>query len=183
MLASRVNGRHDIQLYSFHGSNLSDRFQQITIEIVQSHISRVASGVPQGSVLGAILFILFINGLDIVLSDKASFKLFADDLKICSTFNIPSSPNNLQRSLDLVVLLLKNWQLPINLSKTQLLHLGTSINVHNYLINCNTILPADKVLDLGIITDNDLNYFSHITSTVSKARSRTFIIFRSFFLE
>ena len=75
----------------------------------------------------------------------------------------------------------ESWQLPVNISKTQLLHLGTSINVHTYLINGITILPADKVLDLGIITDNDINYSSHISSIISQARSRTGIIFRNFF--
>ena len=60
-------------------------------------------------------------------------------------------------------------------------HLGASINVHTYLINGITILPADKVLDLGIITDNDLSYSSHISSIISKARSGTGIIFRSLF--
>ena len=113
--------------------------------------------------------------------DKVSFKFFADDLKTYSTFNISSSYNNLQHALDLLVLWSESWQLSINLSKTQLLHLGTSFNVHTYLINGITILPADKVLDLGIITDSDLSYSSHISSIIFKARSRTGIIFRSFF--
>ena len=75
----------------------------------------------------------------------------------------------------------ESLQLQINLSKTQLLHHVASINVHSYFINCINILPVDKVLDLGIIMDNDLNYSSHIASIISKARSRTGIIFRSFF--
>ena len=57
-----------------------------------------------GSVVDLIPFILVINYLDYVLSDKASFKLFADDLKIYSTVNIPLSHNNLQHALDLLVL-------------------------------------------------------------------------------
>ena len=62
------------------------------------------------------------------------------------------------------------------------MHLGTLINVHTYLINDITILPANKVLDLGIITDSDLSYSSHISSIISKAHSRTGIIIRSIFL-
>ena len=64
----------------------------------------------------------------------------------------------------------------------QLLHFDVSIKVHTYLINGINILPADKVVHLGIIMDNDLNYSCHISSIISKARSRTGIIFRSFFL-
>ena len=80
------------------------------------------------------------------------------------------------------MLLSESWQLPVNLYKTQLLHLGTSINVHTYLVNGTTIKPVDKVLDLGIIKDNDLNYSSHISSMISKTRSRTGLIVWSFFL-
>ena len=75
----------------------------------------------------------------------------------------------------------ESWQLPINLVKDQLLPVGTFINVHTYHINGITILSADKVLDLGIITDNDLSYSSHISSLISKARSSTGIILKSFF--
>ena len=104
----------------------------------------------------------------------------ADDLKIYSTFNIPSSHNNPQHALDLLVVWSESWQFRINLSKTQLLHLGTSTNVHTFF-NGITILPADKVLNLDIITDNGLSYSSHISSIISKARSRTGILFGSFF--
>ena len=103
------------------------------------------------------------------------------NLEIYLTCNIPSFHNNLQHALDLLMLLSKIWQLPINISKTQLLHLGTFTNVNIYLINGINILPADKVLDIGIITDKNLNYSSHISSIISKARSRTGLTLKSFF--
>ena len=91
------------------------------------------------------------------------------------------SHNNLQHALDLIVLWTESWQLSISRSKTQLLHLGTSIHIHTYLINGIIILPVNKLLDLGIVTDSDLRYSSNILSIISKPRSRTGIIFRSFF--
>ena len=113
-------------LISWITAFLTDRSQQVRIENVISHMSKVTSGVPQGSVLGPILFIIYVNDLEDVLSNKATFKLFADDLKLYSSFNIPSSYVNLQHALDLLVLWSTSWQLPINQSKTQLLHLGPS---------------------------------------------------------
>ena len=65
-----------------------------------------------------------------------------------SNFNISSSQNNLQHALDLLVLWSEIRQLPINLSKTQLLHLATLINVPTNLMSGITIKPADKILDL-----------------------------------
>ena len=142
-------------------------------------MSNVISGVPQGSVLDPIVFIIYANDLKDVLSNKATFKLFADDLKLYSSFNIPSFYVNLQLALDLLVLWSTSWQLPINQSKTQLLHLGLSQNVHSYHIDGNNIMSTNKVLDLGVTTDSDLRYASHISSIVSKARSRSSIIFRN----
>ena len=108
----------------------------------------------------ALFCILLINDLEYVVSDKESFKFFADDLKVYSIFNIPSYHNNLHHSLDLIVLWSESLQFPIHLSKTQLIQLGMSNNVHNYLINSITSLPADNVLGLCIITDSDLSHSS-----------------------
>ena len=94
---------------------LTERSQQIRIENV---MSKVISGVLQGSVLGPILFMIYVNDLEDVLFNNATFMLFADDLKLYSSFNIPSSYVNLQHALDLLVLWSTSWQLPINQSKT-----------------------------------------------------------------
>ena len=108
-----------------------------------------------------------------MFSNKATFKLFPDDLKLYSSFNIPSSYVNLQHALDLLVLWSTSWQLPINQSKTELLHIGPSQNVHSYYIDGYNIMSTDKVLDLGAMTDSNLSYASHISSIVSKGRSRS----------
>ena len=131
---------------------LTDRSQQVKIENVVSHISKVISGV-----LGPILFIIYVNDLEDVLSNKATFKLFADELKLYSSFDIPSSYVNLPHALDLLVLWSTSWQLSINQSITQLLHLGPSQNVYFYHIYGNNIMSTNKVLDLGVMTDSDLS--------------------------
>ena len=111
-------------------------------------MSKVFSGVLQGSVLGPILLIIYVNDREDVLSNTATFKLIADDLKLYTSSNISSSYINLHHALDPLVLWSTSWQLPINQSKTQLLHLGPSQNVHSYHIYGNKIMSTDKILDV-----------------------------------
>ena len=91
-------------------------------------MSKVISGVPQGSVLAPIPFIIHVNDLKDVLSNQLTFKLFADDQKLYSSLDIPSFYVNLQNALNLLVLWSTSWQLPINQSKTQLLHVGAFLS-------------------------------------------------------
>ena len=65
---------------------------------------RVLSGVPQGSVLGPVLFILFVNDITECMAENVSVELFADDAKIYTVITDgKTSSNQLQHSLDLVV--------------------------------------------------------------------------------
>ena len=81
--------------------------------------SDVISGVPQGSVLGPILFLIFINDLpDVSVLDV---KMFADDTKV---FDYGESKGNLQVSLDNMFEWSRAWQLPFNSKKCKIMHLG-----------------------------------------------------------
>ena len=82
-LISKVTA-HDIggQMRAWIKAWLNDRKQRVVINGQSSGWKQVLSGVPQGSVLGPVLFLLFINDLDSVASDKQSIKKFADDTKV-----------------------------------------------------------------------------------------------------
>ena len=90
------------QLLGWLTDFLADRKQRVVVNGTRSSTARVASGVPQGSVLGPLLFLLFINDLPKGISNF--IKMFADDTKLFST---PRSvdDDSLQRDLDL----LKDW--------------------------------------------------------------------------
>ena len=129
---------------------LSNRSQAVIIDHILSPVSPVISGVPQGSVLGPILFILFINDLETLLNGKAEFKLFADDLKIYSSFSNPTAHTTIQDSLILINSWSSTWQLPINHSKSQVLHLGNAATFSPYQLG-DEITPAITSLYLSAL--------------------------------
>ena len=83
--------------------------------------SQVIRGVPQGSVLGPMLFILFINDISNITVNGVITKLYADDLKIYTSLISTNDSNNLQDVLSNLLMWSKTWQLEVNVSKS---HVG-----------------------------------------------------------
>jgi hypothetical protein len=80
--------------------NCNNRTQCVVLENCFSTVTDVKSGVVQGSVLGPILFLIFINDVTSVCSNDVKIKLFADDVKLYSIINIANCNIGLQQSLD-----------------------------------------------------------------------------------
>ena len=93
----------------------------------------ILSGIPQGSVLGPILFVLFINDLpDVVTS---TVKIFAVDTKLFQAVRSTSDSAQLQQDLYNLVERSQKWQLGFNESKCKVIHLGTANTHHQYEMN------------------------------------------------
>ena len=99
-------------------NNLSGRTQQSRIEISLSTSSQVTSGVPQGSVLGLLLFLIFIEGLirRLVVVDNVSEFVYANDIKLLSC-----NLSKLQTALNIVENWSANWQLRIQPTKSEVI--------------------------------------------------------------
>ena len=133
---------------------------------------------PQGSVLGPLLFILYINDLPDDLTSKC--KLFADDTKIYSCSN-----DNVMLQNDVLALFewSRVWQLNFNVSKCKTLHIGRTNPCHNYYTDSQklttlTVTTSEK--DLGVMFDQHLSFDLHIHECVNRANRMMGIIFRSF---
>ena len=154
--------------------------QRVAVNSCMSSFKNVLSGVPQGSVLGPLLFILYINDLPDMLN--CSCKLFADDTKLYAS---PEQHQLLQDDITSLFEWSSKWQLAFNASKCKVLHIG-KLNPHNnYFINGedNDVIPltnVDSERDLGVIFYSILSFDLHINDCIGRANRMMGIIFRSF---
>lgn len=144
------------------------------------------SGVPQGSILGPVLFNLYIN--DLPNNIRCKSVLYADDLKIMTSVNkqdpLPQC-TALQYDINSLVHWCSKYKLTFNLDKCKCVTYSTSDNNHvvprNYHIDLHTIVNTNEQLDLGITFDSRLTFNKHISNVVSKANRMLFIISRAFY--
>ena len=164
---------------------LTDRHQKVRVNEQCSGWQTVKSGVPQGSVLGPILFLVFINDLPDAIKNKL-IKLFADDAKL---YNVSTSLEDcvqLQQNLDSLIKWSSEWSLRVNPEKCKVLHLSKGNPDRNYqyhmqVEDTETYLeevPYQK--DLGIFMDSRLSFETHITKSVSKANRMLGLVRRNF---
>ena len=137
---------------------------------------------PQGSVLGPILFILYVDDIGSICSANVSHKLFADDLKLYSTINSDLDRMSLQAALTRLQQWCNDWQLTINITKCHVLHIGrnTHKSSYQYSLGGHPICEADVITDLGVIVDPILKYEAHINKLVGKGYSRVGLLYKGF---
>jgi hypothetical protein len=141
---------------------LTNRKQRVIINGAYSEWKPVTSGVPQGSVLGPLLFIIFINDLDCDLVSKLA-KL-ADDTKLGGLANL-STAKTIQEDLDKIVKWSETWQMQFNISKCSVMHIGNKNPRLEYKMNDKIIKTEKVVKDLGVYISDDLKSTRHCIET------------------
>ena len=160
-------------------SFLSNRKQRVNINGTYSNWKNVDSGVPQGSVLGPVLFILFINDVPNILKSCAC-SIFADDTKLKSTANTVDEADKMQEDLNEMFQWCKEWKLEFNAKKCHVLHFGRKNVNHLYHINGTLISPVEYEKDLGVVITKDLKSENHISQCVKTANKILGMIKRTF---
>jgi len=158
-------------------SFLKGRKQRVTINGFKS-TTDVVSGVPQGSVLGPIFFLIYINDLPCMLFNP--YLLFADDIKIYNHNKSEDDVCKLQQDIFKLEKWSEMWQMPFNFSKCKSLHMGRTDPNHVYsMVGCN-IEQTNEERDLGVLINNQLKFHNHLSTAISKARRLLGLISKSF---
>ena len=157
------------KVLSWIGDFLRDRKQRVKVRGAVSDLGPVTSGVPQGSVLGPLLFLIYINDLPGGIS--SIMNMFADDGKLLKKIVNLDSCKELQDDLNKLQEWSNKWLMNFNTSKCKVMHMGKSKfrPKYEYTLNGKILQVSDKERDLGVNITPDLSPDQHITSICKSA--------------
>ncbi len=159
-----------------------ERKQRVMVNGNPSSWAEVISGVPQGSVLGPVLFVIFINDMPTNVSSFLS--LFADDAKLYAKSTTPEQQSIIQDDLEKLQSWSDTWQLHFNKAKCKALYIGKDNRKESYYMQSNDnpvkLDESEAEKDLGVIVDNALNFSTHISEAIKKANTKLGMIKRTF---
>ena len=168
-------------LLSWTRSFLIGRSQKVLVDGKASSPTPVLSGVPQGTVLGPLFFLIYINDITKGLSAGTFIRLFADDSLLYRTIRTPKDSEILQKDLNTLQVWEKTWKMEFHPGKCQLLQITNKIrpSIFNYKIHNQIISKTDAAKYLGVIIDSKLSWKQQITDTVKKCNKTMSFIMRN----
>ena len=161
---------------------MSNRYQQTVVGDDTSGKKEVKSGVPQGSILGPLLFLLYINDLPTVIDDPSTcIALYADDAKVYKAINSEEDSILLQEQLDLILAWSIIWKLKFNIQKSKTMMITRRITPvrYNYSMGNQNLERVHSFTDLGVIIQDNMLWELQINSMVKKANRNLWFIKRT----
>ena len=179
-----------LELYGFaretllwFNTYLTHRQQQVTVNNFKSEFEPVSCGVPQGSILGPLLFLLFINDLPLFTANVYT-DVYADDTTL---YDIQSSQQKIEQSLQIALNQLRIWcknnGMLLNAAKTKVMlvttnqkrqRLNTASLKLDYMDESLQMVSCDKIL--GVFVDNNLMWSDHIKHITKKISSNIWLL-------
>ena len=173
---------HELEWFQ---SYLTNRTQQCSINNMTSRPGEITLGVPQGSILGPLLFCIYINDLPQFLPNSANCNLFADDTKLSISAQTQQLLNEeTQTTLNTANKWFRNNKLSLNISKTVIIKYNNN-NTDDIIfngqkitqINSNNISPDTKSFKfLGFLIDQNLDFQTHTNQIIKKLNSAIYMI-------
>ena len=145
---------------------LTDRRQRVVVDGEVSSWKSVLSGVPQGSVLGPILFLVYINDLEEGVT--GNILKFADDTKLFTKTKEIGDKQNLQDDIDKLVKWSEKWQMLFNFGKCKCLHIGPGNASMNYEMGGTILSKTVKEKDLGVTMNANMKVSEQCRIAASK---------------
>ena len=157
---------------------LGNRTQQVLVQGEESSWKPVTSGIPQGSVLGPLLFVIFINDLPDCVTSEAY--LFADDTKIFQVIANEEDKGELQKVLNWLDTWSKDWLLKFHPQKCKFMTIGKDEKNTNYTLKDQKLQKVMEEKDIGVTIDGKLEFESNISEKINKANKMFGLLRRSF---
>ena len=145
---------------------LTGRQQRVTIRGSLSQPGQVTSGVPQGSVLGPLLFLIYIN--DLPEGIKSFINMFADDAKLMKKISSIKCCEELQEDLNKLAEWTATWLITFNAAKCSVMRMGVSKerHIYQYVLNGTKLKTSECEKDLGVLVTPNMSPEKHIASIV-----------------
>lgn len=166
---------HKLSCYGINGpllnwlsSFLTKRSMRVVLEGTSSESTTVDSGVPQGTVLGPLLFLIHIN--DLPASVSSHVRLFADDCLLYREINSFSDHQSLQQDLKHLEEWANTWGMRFNASKCYILSINKTSDFF-YQLDSTILKNVQSTPYLGILLSDDMKWSPHISSITKKANS------------
>ena len=148
---------------------LTEKFQRVVKDGEGSSLVKVISGVPQGTVLGPLMFLLFINYIHENLD--STLRLFADNVISYRPINTVNDSDIPQNDIDKLVSWSKAWQIQFNVTKCHTMRISSKKDpvLMDYYIDGQKLSPMNNHPYVGVMLSNNLRWNSHVKNIVVKA--------------
>ena len=159
---------------------LSERKQYVEINGQKSEWQKVTSGIPQGSVLGPLLFLIYINDLPDGIT--STIYMYADDTKLYREIKSPDDHQILQNDLSKLCTWSKKWLLKFYPKKCSCLTIGKKLESpsYSYDLSSHIIEQVKSIKDIGVTMDSELSFDEHINIKIDTANKIVGIIRRTY---
>nr|CAD2125928.1 unnamed protein product [Meloidogyne enterolobii] len=164
------------KLLNWISNFLSNRTAFVKINNNYSDPIPIMSGIPQGTIIGPVLFLIYINDIIYRIPSPTKTMLFADDLKIFCEFSANNNNTCLLESLIKIEEWCIDWALDISLNKTCTFHIGKNNPRKRYVLFGTILQTVSSVTDLGITFSDKLSFETYLSKIIKKAYHRSILV-------